>query len=353
MLNKELRGGECMSSPISVKAEVKADLTETIQSVPKGLGRVWDLITGVKGANIERYKSLLAAQTDIDIQDIKDRKTVYDPQSKQLFLTTQGFKEQLCEVMKDEETANLWACILKASKYVKEEETENKPSQDFINRWRNEAKLIHSEELQNIWARLLSEEVNQPESISLRTLDFVKNISKKEAELFTCYLTYVVNGGNGIVFCKNWKSGKFGIDIDKQEYVIDLESLRILKGAGFIMASPLEGMHYFNWPIKNDNFYYFIATNYHFFVSMNELKEQPCLYVALLSQPAQEIYQILRLDRNNREYKQQDIIDFINIIKTELLNCGANSVHCAYINPITNKLENYQEYSLLDHLAKT
>lgn len=57
----------------------------------------------------------------------------------------------------------------------------------------NYAGEIGNEELQHLWAKILSVEVKQPNTFSLRTLDVVRNLTCEEAELFVKISPFVVD----------------------------------------------------------------------------------------------------------------------------------------------------------------
>jgi hypothetical protein len=59
-----------------------------------------------------------------------------------------------------------------------------KPSDDFINRFFEYDKGISSEEMQQLWGRLLGKEIMKPGTYSLKTLDIIRNLTKKDAEAF-------------------------------------------------------------------------------------------------------------------------------------------------------------------------
>jgi hypothetical protein len=50
--------------------------------------------------------------------------------------------------------------------------------------------------MQKLWGRILAGEIKQPQSFSLRTLELLKNISKKEAEVFTKFAQVSLNSSN-------------------------------------------------------------------------------------------------------------------------------------------------------------
>ena len=52
---------------------------------------------------------------------------------------------------------------------------------DWLFRWRDSASKVSSEDLRGLWARVLAGEIKSPGSFSLRTLEFLKNLSQAEA----------------------------------------------------------------------------------------------------------------------------------------------------------------------------
>lgn len=67
---------------------------------------------------------------------------------------------------------------------------------DWVTRFFRLAEEVNSEEMQQIWGRILAGEVRSPGSISLRTLEALRNISRVEAELF-CRLGQLAIDANG------------------------------------------------------------------------------------------------------------------------------------------------------------
>lgn len=54
---------------------------------------------------------------------------------------------------------------------------------DWLARWRDSAQDVSDEDVQRLWARALTGEIQSPGRYSLRTLDFLRSVSKPEAEL--------------------------------------------------------------------------------------------------------------------------------------------------------------------------
>jgi hypothetical protein len=65
------------------------------------------------------------------------------------------------------------------------DDTQEPPSKkvddDWLFRWRDCAGDVSPESMQNLWGRILAGEIKAPGSFSLRTLDFLRNLSQEEA----------------------------------------------------------------------------------------------------------------------------------------------------------------------------
>lgn len=69
---------------------------------------------------------------------------------------------------------------------------------DWFVRFYEAAGSVSDDTMQNLWAKILAGEIAQPSSFSLKTIDVLKNLSKKDAELFIkiCSHSFVMNDSN-------------------------------------------------------------------------------------------------------------------------------------------------------------
>lgn len=177
-----------MSLNVELKADATEALTDASQNISKGSGRVWNLFFGKKEADIRRTQMLVDAQAQKDCQLILSGKMEHV--DGKLVARTDGksLAANILAVEQGQELENLaanTAVALEVLQQTPDEEISDKEvDPDFFARWRREAKVIGTKELQFIWGKILSEEVKKPESISFRTLDVVKNLTCVEAELF-------------------------------------------------------------------------------------------------------------------------------------------------------------------------
>lgn len=187
-------------APIKVKADLthSADratetVVEPIQGICKGVGKILSAFLDPWFAHQEGKRRLIAAQYKKYEQDILDGKlqlggantknipisdnTSFDELCKQRVLAETAFKsKRLNAAMGD---------AMKEAREIPDEKISDDPvDQTFFNHWRREAELIDDEEVRQWWVHLLVEETKKPKSISPRTLDVAKNLSKDEAQLF-------------------------------------------------------------------------------------------------------------------------------------------------------------------------
>lgn len=123
---------------------------------------------------------------------------------------------------------NLESVVEKATKHLGDSVSDKPVDEDWRTRFFNKAQDVTSEEMQEIWGKILAEEVTQPGKISFRTLEIISNLSKKEAQIFekACTFTFLP----GTIFKINSKNSleKFGLKYD---------DILILRSAGLIYES--------------------------------------------------------------------------------------------------------------------
>ena len=66
-------------------------------------------------------------------------------------------------------------------------------SDDWLLRWRDCAANVSSDELQSLWGKVLAGEVKAPGRYSLRTLEFLRNLSQNEARAIERLSAFVVS----------------------------------------------------------------------------------------------------------------------------------------------------------------
>ncbi|MDD2274161.1 MAG: DUF2806 domain-containing protein [Desulfuromonadaceae bacterium] len=166
---------------------------------------------------IRREELLTLAQAKKEVEAIKSGKAVYSKNGEVKLLSSplnEMIKTREIEQAIDQPSFVLRATEIDISETVRKEvnvakaimiaeDILEKDSQeppeasiedDWLFSWREYAGKVSSDELQDLWGRVLAGETKQPGSYSIRTLDFLKNLSKPEAELISKAAKFVIAG---------------------------------------------------------------------------------------------------------------------------------------------------------------
>lgn len=216
-------------SPINV------DLTPLVASTPKGIGKLFDLLFFKKLHNIKRAEMLSDAQTEKDIELIKSGLAEYRADFLVLAsnyennpITVGGSLIQQQQLIENNNVAH---CLEEALGYL-----DNTPDNDvneipisetFFNKWFNFSKEISDAELQNLWGRLLSEEVKTPESINYLVLNTFSLMSKKNLDAFIKLIPYTAYGW--LIFYDNKTDVNKLFDGVSNQELQELQDLKIIK----------------------------------------------------------------------------------------------------------------------------
>ena len=331
-----------MSDISPIKAKVNANMTDAInqivdtavlpiQSLHKGIVKIFTAYTGTWLANKEAQNRLIAAQIEKDVEDIKAGRKEY----RNLNLITLGLSQdpkvyykqisdnnEVCNARRLDDTIH--EAALELSKIPEEEIADEPLNQTFFNHWRAEAELIDEEGLRKLWARLLVEETKKTHSVSLRTLDVVKNLSKQEAEAFCRIAKGVVD--NAVVAIHN------GAPIFGQyNEILALQDARLI-GSQISTVTVLANNEYLP---KKAIIIPFFESNIAIAIEEKEIS----FNIYPLTMAGREIYAIIksRLELN-------EIISIVNEISKQNQNAISNILPIKIINSDPNGNIKYQYF---------
>lgn len=196
-------------TPVKVKLDLtnSADkVTDTvvspIQGLCKGAAKMFNALVGPFVARWEGKQKLIEAQYEKFSQDILAGKLQLKSEKPDLIpIQDISSFDELCDHIVQIEPASkakrLQSTLgdgIQEIQEIPDDEVSDEPiDQTFFNRWQQQAELIEDEEVRKWWAHLLVEETKKPKSISPRTLDVAKNLSKDEANLFVKVSKGIVN----------------------------------------------------------------------------------------------------------------------------------------------------------------
>ena len=195
-------------SPVNIK--LKLDLTEPVNNIVntalaplqysgKGILKIFSACTGKWFANKDRQVALIKAETEKDVEDFKSGKKVnhYGELIRaDIAPTPQEYYNLISDYNRECDAKRLGAAMLEAAvalSNISDDNISDEPlNQTFFNHWRKEAELIDDNDLRAFWAKLLVEETRRPNSVSPRTLDVARNLSKEEAGTFQRLCPFIV-----------------------------------------------------------------------------------------------------------------------------------------------------------------
>lgn len=89
------------------------------------------------------------------------------------------------------------SCSKEKKESIQNEQNEqDKFSFDWLMRFFDAVGNISNEDLQQLWGKVLANEIARPKTCSLRTLDMIRNMSPEEAKFFSSLCQYVMQSGN-------------------------------------------------------------------------------------------------------------------------------------------------------------
>lgn len=143
-----------------------------IKKVSSAVGGVFEPWQIKRVAKAEAEASLIKANTDIEITDLHRR-------AMSRFIEEEATKQE-----------NMEEITKKSIPHLNEESDPNKMDDDWVTNFFDKSRIISDNEMQNLWAQVLSGEANSPGTYSKRTVNFLSSLDKKDAELFQALCGY-------------------------------------------------------------------------------------------------------------------------------------------------------------------
>ena len=198
---------------------------------------------------IRRKEMLLIAETGKQVELIESGKSIFPTdENRKLLPADQTNSDQFCREPKiDYSDIALKASSIESSEAMRKEvnvakaiivaedilgQEPQEPSDDpvdddWLYSWREYAGRVSNDELQRLWGKILAGEIKQPGTYSFRTLEFLKGLSKAEAELISTAASFVIE--NRIYRKKEDFLKKDGLYTSQ---LLFLQDIGILSGVG-------------------------------------------------------------------------------------------------------------------------
>lgn len=302
------------AAKVMVQPTIK--LLDMIQS---GVGTLYNPINMKRTADakvyeIEKIGQALRENSDIPIGYSNGAITM-DTQDFREFVERTQSRLAYQEMTKQ---ANIEKVSVKAYQLLEgEEDVEDNPvEQDWTMRFFNCVEDVSNEKMQEIWSKILAGEVKKTGSFSMRTLETLKNISQKEAEMFKKLMPFLLNY-NGVIFLLN-------DDEINRKYKVYYGEILILEDCGLISSN---GSVTIKITVSGDNGANIYNNNCLLKISKTSEKEEKIsVGIYKLTQAGKELFEILNSDSNDNYF-----MDFVD----KLFNKNKNKIN-ASVHKVVN-----------------
>jgi len=149
-------------------------ITKLIDAISKTIGVVYEPTQVKRIAKATAEAEIIKAKTEIDINLLKERA------SKRIVHVETKRQENIESINK------------KAFGELPEKAAKEPPSPDWMYDFYNLCQDVSDKDLQHLWAKILAGEVSSPGQYSLRTLQVLKSLTLREAELFLVYCGHIL-----------------------------------------------------------------------------------------------------------------------------------------------------------------
>jgi len=156
-------------------------LIKKVSSAVGGIFEPWQI---KRVAKAEAEASLIKAKTEIEI-------TVLHRRAMHRFVEEEANRQE-----------NMEAITEKAIPQLEAGSDPSKMENDWVTNFFDKSRIVSDKEMQNLWASVLAGEANSPGTYSKRTVNFLGDLDKKDAELFSalCSFGWFVGSFTPIVF---------------------------------------------------------------------------------------------------------------------------------------------------------
>ncbi|EBQ5257945.1 TPA: DUF2806 domain-containing protein [Salmonella enterica] len=176
---------------VDVKVNVAAsvNINELSAQTFKGINKILYLLFPDKMRENHRRMVLSMAQDNYDTSLILAGDGNYDPIENKVLVNKKNVKE----LLSDGELENTLKCLIHYANNLTSENIESDIDLDFLFKWKDISKTIATKNMQVLWGKLLSMEYENPNTISLRSMDVLRNLRKEEALAFQNAFDYMIN----------------------------------------------------------------------------------------------------------------------------------------------------------------
>lgn len=196
------------------------------------------------------------------------------------------------EMLRIEHELNFQQVLAIADENIKAGDPVHKLEDAWANAFQDACETASEEEMQELWGRVLSGEIKAPGSFSLRAIEFLRTLSKRDADSFTNFLSVAfLAQEHSIVLGSKNGMGKF----------LSFEQLMHLISIGLVESE--SGM----WP-ESDDIALSFGDRHLIFQGLRKHQDKPFLNVHALTSLGKELVKLVN-SQSNYSYLDELLAD--------------------------------------------
>lgn len=210
-------------------------LTKLIECVSAGVGKAYEPVHIKRMAKARQDEIKLIGEALSDNISLpskyEDGKITIDTTEVEELIKRTSNRVLYKELRKQQ---NIESVIAETYNLLENEEyvTGETVNQDWLYKFFDDVGEISDEYMQKIWAKILAGEIKEPNTYTIRTLNTLKNLTKKEALLFNNLTPYIIfHGIESLLYHNSKLFEKYGINFDD---LLILEDCGLINLNGFI-----------------------------------------------------------------------------------------------------------------------
>lgn len=149
-----------------------------VEKVSNAVGGIFAPYQVKRMAKAEAAAAIIRTQSDIDVSELKRR-------ALNRFVQEQATRQE-----------NIESITRKAIPEIKDNANPEGMDNDWITNFFDKSRIVSDDEMQNLWAKVLAGEANSPGKFSKRTVNFLSDLDKSDAEKFTSLCAFGLQMGD-------------------------------------------------------------------------------------------------------------------------------------------------------------
>ena len=190
-----------------------------IKKVSSAIGGIFEPWQRKRVAKAKAEANLIQAKSGIEITDLHRR-------AMHRFVEEEANRQENMETITE-----------KALPQLEHASDPSAIEDDWVTNFFDKSRIVSDEEMQNLWARVLAGEANAPGTYSKRTVNFLGDLDRKDAELFQalCSFGWVVSDFAPLVFDSQASIyNERGINFDTLTHLDNIGLIQFNNISGFV-----------------------------------------------------------------------------------------------------------------------